>query len=246
MAALGGNPARIIPAWRSFVERHGANGAPIRGVGEPVWAGRRRAEIEECQFHEALLNLAIAPDVPLWLLCPYDSDQLPAEVLDEAHRSHPAIVEGEHYRGSTTYGGAYHVGAMFGRELPPPAGPVRNMVVTGNDGHQVADWVRRWAEASGLSPQRSGRLAAAMRAITQANVNRPGRSEVLQIWQDGAALVCQIHDAGHVQDPLIGRRPDGQDNPRGRALRFANELCDLVQVRSGAAGTTVRVHTWLS
>ncbi len=246
MAALGGNPARIIPAWRSFVERHGAEGAPIRGVGEPVWAGRRRAEIEECQFHEALLNLAIAPDVPLWLLCPYDIDQLPAEVLDEAHRSHPAIVEGDRYRGSTTYGGAYHVGAMFGRELPPPAGPVRNMVVTGNDGHQVADWVRRWAEASGLSPQRSGRLAAAMRAITQANVNRPGRSEVLQIWQDGAALVCQIHDAGHVQDPLIGRRPDGQDNPRGRALRLANELCDLVQVRSGAAGTTVRVHTWLS
>jgi hypothetical protein len=246
MAALGGNPARIIPAWRSFVERHGADGAPIRGVGEPVWAGRRRAEIEECQFHEALLNLAIAPDVPLWLLCPYDVDQLPAEVLGEAHRSHPAIVEGDRYRGSTTYGGAYHVGAMFGRELAPPAGPVRNMVVTGNDGHQVADWVRRWAEASGLSPQRSGRLAAAMRAITQANVNRPGRSEVLQIWQDGPALVCQIHDAGHVQDPLIGRRPDGQDNPRGRALRLANDLCDLVQVRSGAAGTTVRVHTWLS
>jgi len=92
----------------------------------------------------------------------------------------------------------------------------------------------------------SADLTAAVRGITQANVNRPGRSEVLQIWQDGAALICQIHDAGHVQDPLIGRRPDGQDNSRGRALRLANELCDLVQVRSGAAGTTVRVHTWLS
>jgi hypothetical protein len=246
MAELGGNPAKIIPAWRSFVERHSPAGEPIRGVGEPVWAGRRRSEIEESQFHEALLNLAIAPDVPLWLLCPYDVDQLDPEVLDEAHRSHPAIVEGDHYRGSTTYGGAYHVGAMFGRELPPPAGPVRNLVVTGNDGHQVADWVRRWAEASGLSSRRSGRLAAAMRAVTQANVNRPGRSEVLQIWQEGAALICQIHDAGHVQDPLIGRRPVDQDNPRGRALRLANELCDLVQVRSGAGGTTVRVHTWLS
>jgi len=245
MAQLGSNPAKIIPAWRLFVERHGAD-APIRGVGEPVWAGRRRSEIEECQFHEALLNLAIAPDVPLWLLCPYDVDRLPADVLDEAHRSHPAIVEGDHYRGSTTYGGAYHVGAMFGRELPPATGPVRNMVVTGNDGHQVADWVRRWAEASGLSSQRSSRLATAMRAITQANVNRPGRSEVLQVWQDGAAFICQIHDAGHVQDPLIGRRADVRNNPRGQALQLANDLCDLVQVRSGAAGTTVRVHTWLS
>ncbi len=246
MAELGRNPARIIPAWRSFVERHSADSAPIRGVGEPVWAGRRRAEIEECQFHEALLNLAISPDTPLWLICPYDADALGADLIDEAHRSHPAIIERESYRGSTTYGGAYHVGALFGRDLPPPVGPVRNLVVTGSDGPQVADWVRRWAEASGLSAQRSGRLAAAMRAITQANVNRPGRSEVLQIWQDGAALICQIHDAGHVQDPLVGRRPDGKDNPRGRALRLANELCDLVQVRSGAAGTTVRVHTWLS
>ena len=245
MAELGSNPARIIPAWRAFIEQHSRHGEPIRGVGEPVWAGRRPPEIEECQLHEALLNLAIAPDTPLWLICPYDADALDAEVIAEAHRSHPAIVEPHSYRGSTTYGGAYHVGAMFGRDLPAPVGPVRNLAVTGDDGHQVADWVRRWAEGSGLSAQRSGRLAAAVRAIAQASVGRPGRTEVLQMWQDGSALLCQLHDSGRVQDPLIGRRPPGQDNSRGRALRLANELCDLVQVRSGAGGTTIRVHSWL-
>jgi hypothetical protein len=26
---------------------------------------------------------------------------------------------------------------------------------------------------------------------------------------------------------------------------MANQLCDLVQVRSGADGTTIRIHTWL-
>lgn len=245
MAELGGNPARIIPAWRSFIDRHSQPREALRGVGEPIWAGRRQSEIEESQFHEALLNLAVCPDTPLWLVCPYDADALPAEVIDEAHRSHPAIVDEENYRGSTTYGGAFHVGAIFGRELPPPTGPIRNLVVSGHDGHLVADWVRRWAEASGLSSRRSVRLAGALRAITQSSVSRPGRPEVLQLWQDGADLVCQIHDAGHLQDPLIGRRPDEQDTPRGRALRRANEICDLVQVRSGAAGTTVRVHTWL-
>jgi hypothetical protein len=255
MAVLGSNPARIIPAWRDFVESHriqddrdaadGSVQTAIRGVGEPIWAGRRHSEIEECQFHEALLNLAIYPDTPLWLLCPYDIDALGSDVIDEAHRSHPAIVEHDNYRGSTSYGGAYHIGAMFGREFPPPVGPVRNLVVSGNDGHLVADWVRRWAEGSGLSIARSVRLATAMRAITQDTVNRPGRTEVLQLWQEGSALICQIHDAGHVQDPMIGRRPDGQENSRGRALRQANDLCDLVQVRSGAGGTTVRVHNWL-
>jgi hypothetical protein len=254
MAELGANPARIIPAWREFVESHCAVdpadpnirlGGAVRGVGEPVWAGRRHSELEECQFHESLLNLAISPDTPLWLLCPYDADALDAEVIDEVHRSHPAIIEPGSYRGSTTYGGAYHVGSLFGLELPPPTGPVRNLVVNGDDGHQVADWVRRWAEASGLSGQRSGRLATAMRTITQVSVSRPGQSEVLRLWQECSALICQIHDPGHVQDPMIGRHPDGQDTPRGRALQIANELCDLVQVRSGPAGTTIRVHTWL-
>ena len=233
MAELGGNPARIIPAWRDFVDTHCGGGEPIRGVGEPVWAGRRHSEIEECQFHEALLNLAVSPDTPLWLLCPYDADALDAGVIDEAHRSHPAIVEHDNYRGSTTYGGAYHVGAVFGRDLPAPASPVRNLVVTGNDGPQVADWVRRWAEGSGLSAQRAGRLATAVRAITQASVSFPGRSEVLQMWQDGSALICQIHDADHLQDPMIGRKPAGADTTRGQAVHLANQLCDLVQIRSG-------------
>jgi len=245
MAELGGNPARIIPAWRDFVDTHSGSGKPIRGVGEPVWVGRRHSEIEECQFHEALLNLAVSPDTPLWLLCPYDADALDAAVIDEAHRSHPAIVEHDSYRGSTTYGGAYHVGAMFGRELSEPASPVRNLVVTGSDGPQVADWVRRWAEGSGLNARRAGRLATAMRAITQASVSSPGRSEVLQMWQDGSALICQIHDSGHLQDPMIGRKPAGADTTRGQAFHLANQLCDLVQIRSGPSGTTVRVHSWL-
>jgi len=258
MAELGRNPARIIPAWRSFVELHNPvphdpnskdqgdlQLTPIRGVGEPIWTGRRRTEIVECQFHEALLNLAVAPDTPLWLLCPYDVDALDPDIIEEAQHSHPAIVEAEHYRGSTSYGGAYHVAAMFGRELPAPVGPVRNLVVTGNNGPEVAGWTRRWAEGSGLSSERSGRLAAAMRAISLACANRPGRSEILQMWQDGPALICQIHDIGHIQDPMIGRRDDGLETERGKAIRLANELCDLVQVRSGAAGTTIRVNTWL-
>lgn len=245
MAVLGGNPARIIPAWRTFIERHQESGLPVRGVGEPIWVGRRRCEIEESQFHEALLNLAICPDTPLWLLCPYDADALPADVLAEAHRSHPAIVESDSYRGSTTYGGAYHVGALFGRELPEPTGPVRNLLVNGSNGPQVSDWVRRWAEASGVSARRSVRLASAVRRIAEAGVGDAGRSEVLQLWQDGSALIFQAHGSSHLQDPMVGRRSNNQDGPFGQALRSANDTCDLVQVRSGANGTTVRVHTWL-
>ena len=120
MADLGHNPALIIPAWRDFTDRYSGTGRPVRGIGEPIWATRRPDEIVEAQLHEALLNMAVPPDVPLWLLCPYDTAALDEQVLAEAHRSHPVIVDSGDYRGSTGYGGTVHVEELFGAALPDP------------------------------------------------------------------------------------------------------------------------------
>ena len=73
MEQLGHNPARIIPGWRRFLDTHCRDRQPVRGVGEPVWRGRRPTEIAEAQLHEALLNVAVDPDTPMWLRCPYIS-----------------------------------------------------------------------------------------------------------------------------------------------------------------------------
>ncbi len=140
MAELGRNPARIIPAWRDFVEQARESGSPVRGIGEPVWSGRSDVELAECQLHEALLNMAVEPDTPLWLRCPYDGDGLDPALLADAHRTHPVLVEVDDFRGSTRYGGADHVLSLFGEDLPEPdgltagprlrsAGPVRRTPV---------------------------------------------------------------------------------------------------------------------
>src|SRR5467141_2589538 len=44
MADVGANPARIIPAWRDFVNRHGGGGRRLRGIGEPIWNERTPVE----------------------------------------------------------------------------------------------------------------------------------------------------------------------------------------------------------
>jgi hypothetical protein len=56
MADVGRNTARIIPAWREFLDEQADRS--LRGTGEPIWADRSAAELVECQRHESLLNLA--------------------------------------------------------------------------------------------------------------------------------------------------------------------------------------------
>src|SRR5918997_795476 len=40
MAEVGRNPARIIPAWREFTDRHLSLDRPVRGIGEPIFPQR--------------------------------------------------------------------------------------------------------------------------------------------------------------------------------------------------------------
>ena len=90
MAEVGSNPARIIHAWRDFVDER-APGRPVRGIGEPIGPDRNSAQLVECQRHESLLNLAFADTPAFWLMCPYDTEALGLDVVDEALHSHPII-----------------------------------------------------------------------------------------------------------------------------------------------------------
>ena len=58
------------------------------------------------------------------------------------------------------------------------------------------------------------------------------------------AVVIEFSDAGHLADPLAGRLTPPLESPGGRGLYLVNQLCDLVQVRSGLEGTEVRIFAW--
>ena len=125
MHEMGVNPARIIPEWREFVECHSVLGRGMRGIGEPVWPARGADELPECHRHEALLNLAFDAAPSFWLLCPYDTDTLGGEVVEEARHTHPLVSED----GERAPSGAYDETLSrrpFEGELPgPPQGPRR-------------------------------------------------------------------------------------------------------------------------
>jgi anti-sigma regulatory factor (Ser/Thr protein kinase) len=218
---------------------------PVRGIGEPIWAGRRSAEIAESQLHEALLNLAVEPDTPLWLRCPYDVDALDAAVVEEAHRSHPIVVDTDAYRGSTAYGGAHHAGTVFQSDLPEPLVATESMLFGREDLIELRHAVRQRALAAGLEDGRADDLTLSVYEVATNSVRHGGGRGSLRIWEEPGVLLCELHDSGRIADPLVGRRAPGAGGENGRGLWIANQLCDLVQVRSTDAGSTVRLLSWL-
>jgi len=241
MAELGRNPARIIPAWREFVHAHQNPSRPTRGIGEPIWPSRRPDELLECQLHEALLNVAIEPDTPLWLICPYSAEALSPAVLEEAHRSHPVIVEDGSHRGSAHYAGRGHVDTLFGAPLPPPRSLPRTVRCTREMVRRLPAYLKLELHVAGLSTDRAAIVAAAAHQLALNSVHRGATTTTVRVWKEPDAIICEVADDVPVADPLVGRSLPGDDH---EALWQANQVCDLVQLRSTPTSTTVRILSW--
>jgi anti-sigma regulatory factor (Ser/Thr protein kinase) len=244
MLQVGRNPARIIPAWRDFVGEHSASGRRFRGIGEPIWATRSASELVECARHEALLNLAFADDRSWWLACPYDTRSLPASVLDEAERNHPWVVRNGERRGSVTYRGLDDLSRPFDDPLPATTGHVYEHRF-GSAGEPLAALRLRVAEAAaalGLDVARTDDMVLIVNEVATNSVRHGGGAGTLRIWEDDTSVICEVRDGGQIIDPLVGRRKPPGDRGSGLGLWLANQLCDLVQIRSFPTGTVVRLH----
>lgn len=243
MAEVGGNPARLIPAWREFVQERAHPGDRVRGVGEPVWAGRTPDELVECARHEALLNLAFS-GAEWWLTCPYDESTLSPTVLDEARRSHPILVRDGSPGRSARYRGLDDALRPFDEPLPPPVGPVHELGFGPSTAYlgAVRAHVARLATAAGLEPSRRDDLVLVVNEAATNSIRHGGGTGTIAIWRDGSALVCEVRDAGRITDPLVGRVRPAPGQGSGLGLWLANQLCDLVQIRSFPTGSVVRLR----
>ncbi len=241
MAQVGANPARIIPFWSEFVDQSAAAGRPFRGIGEPIWAGRSEAELVECQRHESLLNVALSQETPMWLLCPYDTEALEPELIREALRSHPFVTEGTTRRESGVFRGNAASAAPFEAPLPPPPSGCHEFVFGPGGLTTVREIVAAAAFGAGLGGGRASDLVQATHEVAVNSVRHGGGRGVLRVWRDANTLITEVGDQGRIKEPLVGReRPDAKAAAR-RGLWLANQLCDLVQIRSTPSGSIVRL-----
>jgi anti-sigma regulatory factor (Ser/Thr protein kinase) len=244
MGRIGGNPARIIPAWTAFVREAGAAGRPLRGIGEPISAERSPAELFECHRHESLLNVAFdtvdAPDFRL--LCPYDVAALDPAVVAHARCTHPLVQDAHgHVRTSTAFHGLEAAAAPCTAPLSPPPMAAQRIAVMPAGLVSLRAVVARRATRAGLPPARCEDLVLAVDELATNSIRHGGGAGTLTIWETSSALVCEVTDRGRLDHPLAGRLLPEPGQIGRYGLWLVNQLCDLVEQRTLPHGNLVRV-----
>jgi anti-sigma regulatory factor (Ser/Thr protein kinase) len=230
MADAGRNPGRIISHWSDFAERN--RGRRIRGVGEPVWAGRSDEELTECRAHESLINVAFEDADGFQLVCPYDAESLPDAVIAEARRTHHRSVEHSHA----------HAHEIHEEALSAPGARALEVVFDLHSLGLLRRFVRDQADVAGLDDQRADDLVMAVNEVATNSVRHAGGRGQLRTWANRTALVCEVRDRGVIDDPVTGRVRPETPIAGGHGLWLAHQVCDLVQVRSNHDGTAVRMQ----
>jgi anti-sigma regulatory factor (Ser/Thr protein kinase) len=240
MAEAGDNPARIIAAWQAFVQAY-AGAAQLWGIGEPVYPERSPTELAECHLHEALLNVAFDAATPFWLLCPYDLEALAADVIDEAHRTHPFVASGDSRQACPSFQ-PLDLADPFARPLPDRPGDAACMTFTTGGLRRLRTFVAEHATRAGLDQESVASTVLAVNEIATNSLRHGGGHGELCAWIDNRSLVYEVSDQGHITAPLAGRVPPSLVAGDGGGLWLANQLCDLVQIYSSPDGTAIRAY----
>jgi anti-sigma regulatory factor (Ser/Thr protein kinase) len=245
MAEFGRNPGRIIPLWQDFVARSAGRGLGVRGIGEPVWAGRSAAELVECHRHEELLNLAFADGPAFPLMCPYDVAGLDPAVIEAARRSHPFTYRQGGLDCSEPFTGVPDPSDDLELALDEPPASADLSTFGAGGLAAVRRLVYERATAVGLTPHQAADLVLSVNEVATNSLRHGGGRGTVWLWSDVRSFVCEVRDAGRIGQALVGRQRGALNASGGRGLWLVHQLCDLVELRSGRNGTTVRMSIYL-
>ena len=120
-------------------------------------------------------------------------------------------------------------------------------------GHLARRWATvttctRFAASSPAGPGVLGSLHCAsdlVLAISELAANTlryTGGGGTVQFWGTSDRVICQVSDTGQITDPLARHRVPPDEELGGKGLWLVNQVCDLVQARTGRAGTVTRLH----
>lgn len=130
---------------------------------------------------------------------------------------------------------------LSGTPLPEPSGVDIEFDFDLSRLSEVRAVVRTYAESCGLDPDRVAGFELAASEIATNSISYGGGHGHLRCWRSESACVCELQDGGRFELPLGRRLRPAPGETSGYGLWLAQQLCDQVQIRSGARGTVVRI-----
>jgi anti-sigma regulatory factor (Ser/Thr protein kinase) len=224
--------------WAS--ERIGAG--RVRLIGEPPWAIGNDAQVRDWARYESVLNVAF-DGMPVSLICPYDTRELPPEIVEHARSTHPGIVGPAGSTPSKEYEDPHEFCRRLNSRVKRPEGePAMEYEFNLADLHGLRRLVTSMAVASGLPGSRADELALAVNEIASNAVVHGSPPATLRIWQGDREFVCEVSDSGDgIKDVLAGQLTPATEGIGGRGIWLSRMLCDAVEIRNGV-GCTVSIH----
>ncbi|MEV5137641.1 sensor histidine kinase [Streptomyces syringium] len=242
-AYFGRRPVERVFAFLRYHDRRARPGRRMRMLAEPVWGGRSARQIAEWKRMESGLNVLLA-ELPVWMICPYDTRAVSADVAAAACVTHPVRMDGVKAHPCADFTDPMAYAAAIG---PPPEtapGTAARMGPTA-DASAVRLFARERAAAAGLTGER---LALAEFAVAEAAgylLAADGARVALRIWEEPGALACELlrEDPHGASVPVFAGflPPDEAPDPED-GLWLARTLSETLEVRAEGPRTRLALR----
>ncbi|MCP2334933.1 anti-sigma factor RsbA family regulatory protein [Actinomadura rupiterrae] len=246
-AAWFSSPMRALAAFHERGRTDWWRRGRLRVLAEPPWGGRSPLEIVEWKRHESLMNV-VFESTPTILTCAYDLRTVPADVLEDVGRTHPAFADAAAAWSSPSYTDpADFYAECNARPLDPPPRSAEHRRFTSGQLPDLRFFLTGRAERFGVPADRRLPFVLAANEVATAVIRNGGGRGDLWIWATADELVCELADpASRVEDRFLGHLPPRLDRPAEAAMWAVRCLCHIVEIRSDdRSGTRVRLHTRL-
>lgn len=234
-------PARTLGAYLSFISGQLDEGRPaVRIFGEVVWLDRYLDLQREWIRYETSLN-SILGDLPVWVMCTYDTERLNPSKIDAARATHPTVIEHGVESANDRYTSPEQMMVDLTTHMPIPLRHEERRFDAGDVVGPTA-FVIDHARRAGLTEDARSNVAAAASEIVMGAAARASGPVLVAAWTDDEDFICQIEDENSTPpDPLAGYGPPLPNAADDWGLWLARHLSDLLEVGIGSRGTAVRL-----
>jgi anti-sigma regulatory factor (Ser/Thr protein kinase) len=223
---------RELTDWAGAVEVIAEHHPDRPGVAAGAWVEA-----------EAAMNVALAT-LPITMTCLYPAEH-GEEAADAVRWNHPTLLDADGaLRDNAEVRSPAEVLAMRPAPAPDQLGlPHREMSFNPWQLVELRRAITDAATDADLDPDRTLDFVLAVNEVASNAVEHGYGVGELRIWRQGDELICEVHNAGPLEEPLPGLRPPHPNSARGRGVWIARQLCDLLHVWADENGTHVRLQT---